>query len=412
MKNTIKSTFVLALLVLPFAYSLNAQTAENTGQIKEEYHLSKGLKFNLNNGAYQFGIGGLIQPSIQLNRDTAGANKFGLNSYRTFFNLSGKALKEKVSFFVQTDFNLTSPLMDAWVAYQAAPFLKITLGQQLTFANNREMALTEGNLQFLNRSLLSRQYANTGREFGLYVNANFKIKNMVFEPGIAITSGDGRNSFGASPTDFDLGGFKYAGRLDWYPFGKFSDPNNLLVADITAEEKFKLVLGAAASVNRGVSDMHGEGHGNFLMYNPQGKLQLPDYRKLYFDALAKYKGFSLLGEYVVATGKVSQGTFRDVTGLNRLNPGEISEFLALGSGINTQLGYVFKKSIGVDMRYAFVSGEFANNAKSLVEQKSELALGLTKYINKNNLKINTSIAQINTSTNSTLFASFWVQLMF
>jgi hypothetical protein len=59
-----------------------------------------------------------------------------------------------------------------------------------------------------------------------------------------------------------------------------------------------------------------------------------------------------------------------------------------------------------------VSGEFANNAKSLVEQKSELAVGLTKYIDKNNLKINTSIAQINTSTNSTLFASFWVQLMF
>jgi hypothetical protein len=286
------------------------------------------------------------------------------------------------------------------------------LGQTLTFANNREMTMMEGQLQFLERSLLSTQYAATGREFGMFLQSNFKLGNMILEPMLAVTSGDGRNSFGASPTDFDLGGLKYAGRLDWYVLGKFTDSNGQQVADVLGESKPKILIGAAASVNRGASHVTGEGHGNFLLYDGAGKNLLPDYRKLYVDVLAKYKGFSLLGEYVVATGKVAQETFKDVTGLTRIRPTEISQFLALGTGINGSVGYVWKQSIGVDVRYAFVEGEFASNPNSIVEQKSELALGLTKYIHEQHLKINAHVSSFNTSTNSNLFAAFWVQLMF
>jgi hypothetical protein len=133
---------------------------------------------------------------------------------------------------------------------------------------------------------------------------------------------------------------------------------------------------------------------------------------LNYDILAKYKGVSLMGEYVISTGKVNQGSYKDITALNPMKPTEISQYLALGNGFNTQLGYVYNSSIGIDVRYSFVDAEFGENATSIVEQKSELALGLTKYVNKNNLKINTSISQFNTSTNSSFLASFWVQLMF
>lgn len=412
MKNRIKYLMLLGAGLLPFCMQTLAQTTAPQTPSNTTYTLSEGLKFNFNNGDYQFGIGGLLQPNFGIERDTAGNNRYQLSSRRTFFNISGKALKEKVSFFVQTDFNLSSPLMDAWVAYQPSKFFKLSLGQQLTFANNREMMLMEGQLQFIDRSLLSTQYAKTGREFGLFIQSEVKLGTMIFEPMLAITSGDGRNSFGLSPTDFDKGGLKYAARLDCYLFGRFSEHNQALVADLVGEDKPKVLLGAAASVNRGASNATGEGHGDFLMYDASGKEFLPDYRKLYFDALAKYKGFSMLGEYVIATGKVSQGTFKDVSGLNLLRPSEISQFLALGTGINGQLGYVVKHAFGIDVRYAFVEGEFANNPNSLVEQKSELALGLTRYFNQNHLKINSSVSYINTSTNSSLYGSLWVQLLF
>lgn len=420
MKKFNISLVILGFILFGASPRLNAQandepsdesSDENAPQ-KVAYKLSDGIKFNFNEGDYQFGLGGLIQPFMGLDRDTAGSNKYTFSSRRTFFNFYGKALKEKVSFFIQTDFNLASPLMDAWISYTPVSYLKFTVGQQINFANNREMTLMEGQLQFIERSLLSTQFSKTGREFGLFVEAPLKIGKMALIPMAAITSGDGRNSFGLSPTDFDKGGLKYSGRLDFYPLGKFSSGNEAMVADIAGEKQLKLVVGAAGSYNKGASAQTGEGHGEFEMFDANGDALLPDYRKLNYDILAKYKGVSLMGEYVISTGKVNQGSYKDITALNPMKPTEISQYLALGNGFNTQLGYVYNSSIGIDVRYSFVDAEFGENAASIVEQKSELALGLTKYVNKNNLKINTSVSQFNTSTNSTLFASFYVQVMF
>ena len=42
---------------------------------------------------------------------------------------------------------------------------------------------------------------------------------MGIKPIMAITSGDGINSFGENSLDSDQGGFKYGGRLNIYPMG-------------------------------------------------------------------------------------------------------------------------------------------------------------------------------------------------
>ena len=120
-------------------------------------------------------------------------------------------------------------------------------------------------------------------------------------PQVAITSGDGRNSFGTDSRDVDLGGLKYGARLDIYPLGFFSEGNDKSTADLAHEESPKLVLGVAASYNDGASHSAGEGHGDFFLYNADGRVQLPDYRQVYGDILVKYKGISVLGEYLIAT---------------------------------------------------------------------------------------------------------------
>jgi hypothetical protein len=403
MKNYINKSVVGLGLLLLFGFSLKAQT--NNAPTNAKFDIGQGLVFNFNNGDYQFKIGGMIQPQLSFKKDTTADPNYFLNSKRTFFNIAGKAAKEKISFLLQTDFSQASPLMDAWVAYTPSKYLKLTVGQQLTFTNNKEMGTMETHLQFIDRSMLSTQLSNTGREFGLFIETNFTIGNMVLAPKAAITSGDGRNSFGTSVTDYDLGGVKYAGRID-------ADGNDQLIADIKNEPKPKLALGAAGSYNNGASQLAGEGHGNFILYDAKGLNKLPDYRKLYYDVLFKFKGFSALAEFAITTAKVEQGTFLDATSLNLLEPTEISELLALGNGYNAQVGYVYKRKYGIDVRYASLTREFNTNANSILKDQSEITYGLTKYVNENNIKITASATHLTVGNSQSLLGTFYVQVIF
>ena len=288
MKKLIFCISIIALLQ-SFYLDLHAQN-------KVSYELGNGINFGLNEGAYQFKISGMIQPEVSFQRlsgQKTADSYYNVN--RSYFNFSGSARNEKVSFFLQTDFSLGFPLLDAWIAYKPLKNMTITAGQMQAVSNNREMLVMEDKLQFADRSLLSTSFCQTGREFGVFATQKFTIGKIGIIPQISLTSGDGRNSFGADSRDTDLGGLKYAGRIDLYPLGYFSKGNDNLIPDLMHERNLKLVLGGAASYNKGVSNSVGEGHGDFQFYNKSGAIKLPDYRKLYADILIKFQGISLLG---------------------------------------------------------------------------------------------------------------------
>jgi len=90
--------------------------------------------------------------------------------------------------------------------------------------------------------MVSTAFSASGREFGLFVSHLFLLGTVGVEPQIAITSGDGRNSFGVDSRDYDRGGLKYGGRLDVYPLGFFVEGNGNLIADLAHEETFKMVI--------------------------------------------------------------------------------------------------------------------------------------------------------------------------
>lgn len=410
MKKYINIKSLLFGLLSICQLSLYAQ--ENT-PLETSFEMGQGLQFNFNNGDYQFKIGGMIQPQLAFRKDSTADASYFFNSRRTFFNVSGKAAKEKISFLLQTDFSLTAPLMDAWVCYKPYKQLSISVGQQLTFTNNREMAIMETQFQFIERSILSNQFSSTGREFGIFIESNFNFGNVLISPKAAITSGDGRNSFGVSSTDYDLGGVKYGGRLDVYPLGNFKEGNDLVIADIKHEDKPKLVLGAAGSLNKGASHVTGEGHGSFLLYDTAGMNKLPNYRKLYYDVLFKYRGFSLLAEYAIATAGIEEGTYFDQSALNAVKTTEISQLLSLGTGYNAQAGYVLNGKYGIDVRYAKLNREFSTNASSVLQDQEEITYGLTRYFNGNNLKVNASVSHLTVgSAAPTLVGNLYVQLLF
>lgn len=386
-----KKVFILSFVLLAAQAFAQIKPTKN----HSSFELGNGLNFGFNDSTYLFKLSGMVQPYIAFDKMANQDALYYFNSKRSYLNFSGVAVKEKVDFFFQLDYSSPSPLLDAYVSYHPFSGFSITMGQKQNMANNREMLIMEDQLQFPDRSLLSQEYSRTGREFGLFVD--YKLGNSTFGvvPQVAVTSGDGKNSFGVDSRDSDLGGFKYSARLDIYPLGYFSEGNNRLIADIQHEESFKLVIGGAASFNDGASQAVGEGHGDFVLYNANGKPQQPDYRQVYGDVLMKYQGFSLLGEYGVSTATNLEGTYKMATGNDELLPTEISEYLALGTGYNVQLGYVTTSGYGVDVRLSGVAPEFSENVNSVIQQQDGYTVGVSKYFKGNALKIQAAFSQIN-----------------
>lgn len=402
----------IALALMIFATVAGFAQAP-TGSGTAQFDLGSGLNFHFNDSAYVFKISGMVQPYFAFSQLEDEDPEYFLNSRRTYFNISGRAMEEKVSFFVQTDFSLRTPLLDAWIAYHPTDYLTITAGQKQSIANNREMLFMEDQLQFAERSILSTDFSETGREFGLFVDGRFAFGGVGVIPQVAVTSGDGRNSFGSDSRDVDLGGLKYAGRIDVYPLGFFKEGNGRQMADLYREDKLKMVIGGAASYNDGASNVFGEGHGEFFLYNEPGQVQLPDYRQLYADILLKLKGFSLLAEYSVSTGTGLEGIYTDENGTEPLRPEEIAGYLALGSAYNAHLSYVTTSGIGFDLRYSQVTPEFEDVSTGVSVERSESSFGITKYLSGNNLKVQAAISSIEDERmGNTLLGTLYMQLIF
>lgn len=400
--NTIP--FFILAICMGMTTSVLAQdefTEEDTGSESEternfaNYNLGSGLNFSFNEGDYLFNLTGFVQPGFF--RETIDGledvNQF--RSKRTFLQFDGAALKEKVSFFIQLDFSRSNPLMDAWLAYSPIEEVKVSFGQKQTFVNNREMTYREDRLQFVNRSFLSQNLSQSGREFGVFVESQFKLGDSFgFAPMAAITSGDGRNSFGQDSRDSDLGGMKVGGRLDIYPLGFFKPGNELTSVDLKREDQLKFVLGVAGSQNNGASGPTGESHGDFLLYDDSGDNNLPDYRQLYADLLLKYKGFSFLAEYANASATGIDLVYLDEAATQLLSPQQISEFLALGDSYNLQVGYVTKNGFSFDLRHEASMPEFDNYAGSILTDAKATTFGFSKYFYENALKVQAQYSRI------------------
>lgn len=371
-----------------------AQAADST-QPRKKTGLGNGLAFELSDGAYQFNIGGFMQPSFQYAK-TDGQNSTGtLKTKRTYLNFSANALKEKVSLFIQADFSAGTPLLDAWAAYHFNSRWMLSAGQKRTFTNNREMTFNEDKLQFADRGFTSTSFTGNGREFGLFLEGKMG-QNVVLVPQLAITSGDGPNSFGANSADVDLGGLKYGGRLDLFLFGEFKEGNKGFSADLKHEDKPKLLLGVAGSLNRGASNAKGEGHGNFIFYDASKNRKLPDLRKFSADLLLKYQGFSFLTEYVNTSAANLSGIYLDSTASpsQYLKPQQIGQYLILGNAYNVTAGYCTKSGYSLDFRYEELKPEFTDQTLSLLQPAKISTVGLSKYFKGNALKAQATVSQI------------------
>ena len=404
-------TLVYSLLIV--VYSAAQEITPN------KYKFGEGFRFT-GDGGYKMEISGFVQPYIETRGYTDTPNdslftRFRLRRARVQF--SGDSKNEKLSYRLQLDLggggeadgNLSSLIFDAWASYEISKNTKIAFGQKATPTDNRELGMRSNTLQLVERSPLSSAFA-TIREFGFFAETSLKLsKYQYLRPEIAVTNGDGINVFSK-----DRGGLKFGGRVDYLPFGLFSNFGQYRQVDIVRELTPKFVFGINYSYNQGISDRRGRESGSVLYLDNNNQEALPDYVKWGADFLFKYQGFSLLGEFVSASSRVNSditqrvradGTSSTTFLVNGIQDVEnyVNGRMILGDAYNIQGGFVVKNNISIDGRFSHIKPEansFLNNA-TFFNRSHFYTLGITKFLSRSyGAKIQMDCTYINAKSGS------------
>ena len=415
-----KKLIITTIILLSISYVYSQESERNNAS----FSLGDGISFSFNEGDYEFNIYGFIKPTYIYNDEknyTADGEysnvfrQFKSQNSNLFF--TGFAKDEKLSFTIQMDYSSSNPLVEAFIGYHFNEKTSLYFGQMQVNHNNLEMTHNEDKLRFTDRGILSRTYTNNGEEFGLFFETSFG-NQFVVNPTLAVTSGDGRNSFGEDSRDSDKGGVKFGSRINILPFGDFSIGNRISTVDLMHEEKPKVQIGVAYSKNIGASNQVGDGHGDFILYDNSGDELFPDYSQLFFDLNLKYKGFSLVLEYADAFASGLDQIYTDPNAFNLLIPQQISEYLVVGDSQGIQFGYFTKNGISVDFIYESLNPEFDSYESSVLRKSSNIGVGISKYLAGNNLKIQASLFKTayenlnNLDDDEFMSGSFLVQIAF
>ena len=388
--------FALALIHGLTPGNLMAQEEDFVGgeaDFSATFRKGQGLEVGFPSSGYLFGFTGLAQPGMSLSRlDADTTFSLGTFTRRAYLTFKASDLERGIDVLVRANYIASTPLLDAYINYAVNDWLSIRTGQFQNPSNNREMQFYEGHLAMPDRSLLSRTFVETGREFGLSLTGSFgNAESFMVKPSFAVTSGDGINSFGSLSNDPDKGGVKFGGRLDVYPFGQFDATS---ASDFERNETPKAVIGWATNYNMGASGPVGESHGEWLIFDENGQEQLPHYLKNHIDLLAKWKGASLLAEYTNAAAYQLDGAYTSASLGTLLMPTEISQYLMLGNAFNIQGGYLLKNGLQLDVRFGQTFPEF-DQGSSLLEVIDAIGGCLTWHVAEHALKLQASAEYLN-----------------
>ncbi|MAV00278.1 MAG: porin [Flavobacteriaceae bacterium] len=403
-----KLSLIIAIFISTSIFSQNISL--------ESYKFGEGLQFNADRG-HSIRLTGYAQPMIDLKNYTDVEENSSTSRYRIRrlrLRIDGKSKNQKFGYRFQADLSGTSEtgedtgdyLLDAYVSYAVTNRISILFGQRATYTDNRELFMNSNSLQLVERSRLTSAFSSI-REFGLFVTGRFRAgRGSYLRPYFVLTNGDGINVF-----DKDHGGLKIGGRLDYLPFGLFTNLGQFRQIDVMREQAPKLVLGVHFSHNSGMSSRRGRASGAIIYLDENDQESLPDYTKYGIDFLFKYKGFSALGEYIKSTAIVpdditqrvrNDGSISEsflVDGLQNVD-GYVKGRMMLGQAYNIQMGYLFKSGYSVDTRYTHLKADensFLNNA-TFYNRPNYYTIGIGKLLAKNyGAKIQASITYVDGS---------------
>ncbi|QQX77802.1 MULTISPECIES: porin [Aequorivita] len=272
-----------------------------------------------------------------------------------------------------SEFTGNSPriIYDAVVMWEFYKNLELWAGQT-KLPGNRERVISSANLQLIDRSRLNSIF-NIDRDLGIqlrhrfYASEKFLIREM-----FAVSQGEGRNVITGN-----LGGLQYTSRIELLPFGEFIKKGDYIGGDIYREKTPKLAIGATYDLN--VDAVKTRSNQGSYMRNDIGFYET-NISTIFIDAMFKYNGFSLMGEYSYRDAENPIATNSDgaITGNE----------VYTGQGFNIQGGYVFKTNWEVAGRFTAI---VPDNTFSTNDTENQFTLGGSKYIVGHKLKVQTDL---------------------
>ncbi len=288
---------------------------------------------------------------------------------RLRLRFDGFVLNRKFQYYIQLSFTkadleledgtVPQPIRDAMVYYHLNKRFYLGFGQS-KLPGNRQRVISSGNQQFADRSIANALYT-IDRDFGLFSYWTIPLGPQQFRLKGAFTTGDGR---GASPGN---AGMAYTGRLEWLPFGTFTDDGDYSEGDLEFEPKPKLSIAGTYSYNDRAYRTGGQ-FGRELYGSS-------DIGTFITDMLLKYKGWAWSSEYFDRTSPDPVTISAD---------GDLRA-VQVGQGFNSQLSKLFLSHYEIATRYSrVVPREGVEGQGSLTE---EILLGSTKYLKGHRIKL-------------------------
>lgn len=260
-------------------------------------------------------------------------------------------------------------ILDAVVKWNFYKNLTLWAGQT-KLPGNRERVISSGNLQFVDRSMLNKNF-NIDRDVGLQLRHKFNLsEKFLVRDMFAISQGEGRNI-----TTGNLGGHQYTARVELLPFGEFVSKGDYSGSDLKREQTPKLAIGATYNFNDRAVKNRGS-QGSYLAYTTGDGFFETNVTQFFIDAMFKYKGFSFMGEY--ADRDATEVIAFDADGIT-----PTGDAVKVGNGLNLQAGYLFQKNWEVAARYTSI------DYSTVVEQYT---FGISKYISGHKLKVQSDVS--------------------
>src|SRR5690554_6152059 len=288
--------------------------------------------------------------------------------YKLQFGFSDNDMAEESHF---TD-NEAKLLVDAVVMWDFHENFELWLGQA-KLPGNRGKMISSSSLQFVDRSIVHSKFG-FDRDIGIQLRHHFDVsENFVIREMLAISQGEGENVISGN-----LGGHKYTARVEVLPFGNFTEKGDYIGGDIYREDKPKLSIGAMYDIN--IDAVKNQSNKGDYMDNNVG-LHETNISTYFLDAIFKYRGFSLMGEFTYreADDPIARNSDGSLTGNE----------VYTGKGLNLQGGYVFRSNWEIAGRFSHLVPTTRSVSNAVHNQ---FTLGGSKYIVGHNLKIQTDLS--------------------
>jgi phosphate-selective porin OprO/OprP len=198
---------------------------------------------------------------------------------RLFFNLQLSFSRGDIDL---ADTQFPNTVRDAVAGWAFSPDFQVSLGQT-KLPGNRQRVISSADLLYFERSIVNGAFT-LDRDFGLFANYRLWIGDAPIWFKGAVSSGDGRNQ-----SRIIGDGIAWTGRVEVLPFGNFTKGGDYFEGDLLRERTPKLSLAFTAHAN----NRHTRTRGTLgpLLYAQRSSTIL------YADALLKYRGLALYGEW-------------------------------------------------------------------------------------------------------------------